>query len=59
MCSCAGISMMTGRHVQERYPSVSGFTSIADNCFQVQKALKDTPKARIWQATIATMQRCT
>ena len=21
--------------VQERYPSVSGFTSIADNCFQV------------------------
>lgn len=23
-------------HVQERYPSVSGFTSIADNCFQVR-----------------------
>lgn len=21
--------------MQERYPSVSGFTSIADNCFQV------------------------
>ena len=45
LCSATGIEACTALaaglrmcacFVQERYPSVLGFTSIADNCFQVR-----------------------
>ncbi len=43
--------------MQERYPSVSGFTSIADNCFQVISS-GHTSRGYNWQVLAAAVQRC-